>query len=140
MLVKRKNGMKFNLELRPHHLLGYFKHEAYIEWYNMFDEEYIARFREEKGNFHSDELIIHWRNILRQLHENPNLRIRYVFGLDSVCEKCDKKNLCSDRKHWAYESVKKADIDAIEKLPDLKLGKVYDGHFLKKLFKKKNLV
>ncbi len=117
-------------------MFGYIQHEKYPEWFHKSDKEYIKRFREEKEDFHSDELIIHWRDSIRKIHENPNLRIKYGSGLDSICKKCDKKELCSDKNHWAYKSVKKSDAEAIKKLPELELGKVYDGYFLRKLSKK----
>ena len=137
---KKHTNMKFDLELRPHHILGFAEHEAYPEWYHKPDEEYIKRFREEKGDFHSDELIIRWRDIIKQLHENPDLKVRYVSGLDSICRRCDKKGFCSNERHWAHDSAQQADKNAITELPELKFGKVYDGHFLRALFKKKGWI
>jgi len=133
----KKKAKEFDLELRPHHVQGYLTHEAQPDLYYLSDEEYIALFRKEKGDFHSNELILYWRDTIKRLHENPSLRFKFVLGEDSVCKKCDIKEKCRDKKHEFHKIVQKADMDAINIMPELKPRKIYDGHYLKKLFKKK---
>src|SRR3989344_7389073 len=87
------------LELRPHHVLGYATHEAHPEFYDLTNAEYIARFREEKGDFHSDRLILHWRDAIKKLHENPDLKFRYVQTIDSICRGCEHIDNCHDLGH-----------------------------------------
>ncbi len=125
------------IELRPHHVLGFVSHEMNPEFYHLSDEAYVTKFREEKGNFHSDDLILHWREILKQLHNNPELNFRYVATLDSICEECHRKEECHDKNHWQYKSVQNADVDASDYFPELKLEQIYDGHFIKKILTKK---
>ena len=42
------------------------------------DEEYIELFRRTRDDLHSDGLILHLRNTLRHLYENPDLKFEYV--------------------------------------------------------------
>jgi hypothetical protein len=159
---EKESKEEVDLELRPHHVTGYFLHEEQPEFYSLSNSEYIRLFREgkqkenetiarEQGlseddikkagdfvhNFHSDELIVHWKNTVKRLHDNPDLKFKYVPGLDSVCKECDKQEGCHDEKHWQYEVVQAHDKMAIDSLPELKFGKVYDGHYLNKLFVQK---
>ena len=126
---------KVDLELRPHHIYGFYLHEKQPEFYYLSDEEYIKRFRQQKEDFHSDKLILHWRDTIKKLHENPNLEIRLVPRIDSVCKECNWKKECNNKKHWAYKSAQKADEDAMKFFPELKLRKIYNGHSLITLFK-----
>lgn len=135
--LKKEFDKEFDLKLRPHHVLGYAEHEAQPDLYYLPGDGYIKLFRKEKGDFHSDELILYWKDTIKKLHENPDLKFKYISGLDSVCNKCDKSKLCSDKKHWAYKLVQKADKDFIELMPELKPGKIYDANYLRRLFKKK---
>ncbi len=127
---------KIDLELRPHHIYGFYLHEKQPEFYYLSDEEYIKRFRQQKEDFHSDKLILHWRDTIKKLHENLNLEVRLVQGIDSVCKECSWKKECNNKKHWAYKSAQKADEDAMKFFPELKLRKIYNGHSLVTLFKK----
>ncbi len=132
-----KKKKEFDMELRPHHVYGFYLHEAYPEWYKFSNKKYITEFRKQKGDLHSDKLIIHWKNTMKKLHKNPKLKFKYILNLDSVCAKCNWKKACSNKKHWAFKSAQKADKEAIKLLPELKPKKIYDGIFLIKLFKKK---
>jgi hypothetical protein len=123
--VKRKY-----IKLRPHNVI------AYPNYANP-NIDYFAYFRKLKGKFHSDKLVKHWIKIIRSLHENPSLKFKYVKGVDSVCEKCEHKKDCNDSKHVNYKTVQDADAGAMKKMPELRFGKIYDGKFLKKYFKKK---
>lgn len=159
---QKEKSEKVDLELRPHHVLGYINHEAQPEFYSLPDDKYIGNFRESKRksaeeaarqkgnsekdirksgefayNFHSDELILHWRDSIKRIHDDPDTKFKYVKGFDSICKECHQKEGCHDENHWAYKVVQQADSDAIKLMPELKHGKVYDGHYLKKLFKKK---
>jgi hypothetical protein len=118
------------IELRPHNILAFPN-------YSNPKINYFAYFRKVKGNFHSDKLIKHWIKIIRSLHENPDLKFKYVRGIDSVCKECEHRKECSNPKHINYKLAKDADKDAIKQMPELKFGKIYDGKFLKKMFNKK---
>ena len=127
---KNKNKSKeYDIELRPHHVLTYSN-------YANPDTNYFVEFRKIKGKFHSDKLVKHWIKIIRSLHENPSLKFKYVLGMDSICKKCEHRKDCHNPNHKYYKIVKDADQNAIKKMPELKFGEVYDGKFLKKLFKK----
>ncbi|TKJ17237.1 hypothetical protein CEE44_01750 [Candidatus Woesearchaeota archaeon B3_Woes] len=162
---KKKSEEKVDLELRPHHVLGYIGHEAQPELYSLSDEKYISNFREGKRkqaeesarqsgrseeyikksgeyayNFHSDELILHARDSVKRISDDPNTKFKYISNLDSICEGCDKKEECHDEKHDSYKIVQQADADAHNWMSELEHGKIYTGHDLKKLVKKyKNL-
>lgn len=125
-----KNNKKYDMKLRPHHVLAFPN-------YSNPDTDYFVYFRKMKGNFHSDKLVKHWIKIIRSLRENPNLRFEYVRSIDSICEECEHRKDCSNPKHINYKTVKAADQDAIKQMPKLKFGKIYDGKFLKSMFKKK---
>lgn len=130
--------------------------------YQLPDKEYISNFREGKKReaeeagrkegwtkeqikqagesaykFHSDKLILHWRDSIKKIHDDPDTKFKYVPSLDSVCEGCDKKEGCHDKNHPAYKLVQQADTDAHSWMSELKHGQVYTGHDLKKLAKKK---
>ncbi len=163
---KKKSEEKVDLELRPHHVLGYIGHEAQPELYSLSDNKYISNFREAKRkeaeeagkqqgwseedikkagesayNFHSDKLILHWRDSIKRIHDNPDTKFKYVSSSDSVCKGCDKKEGCHDENHWTYKVVQQADTDAHNWMSMLEHGKLYTGHDLKKLVKKyKNLL
>ena len=169
-MVRRNKQKKISeevveLELRPHHVLGYIGHETQPEFYDLPNDKYISNFREGKRkeaeengkkqglteeqikqsaesayNFHSDKLILHWRDSIKRLHDNPDTKFKYVSSLDSVCEGCDKKEGCHDENHWTYKVVQQADADAHNMLSELKHGKIYTGHDLKKLAKKKGWI
>ncbi len=161
---KQKKGYKerVDLELRPHHVLGYFSHEAQPELYTLPDNKYISNLREAKRkeaeesgrqqgwseedikkagdsayNFHSDKLILHWRNSIKKIHDDPDTKFNYVPGIDSICQECHKKEGCHDERHWAYKVVNQADVDSHNLMSELEHGKTYSGHDLKKLGKKK---
>jgi hypothetical protein len=131
---------RVDIELRPHHVKGFADYEASPRWYYISDEEYLRNWRKAKGHFHSDKLVIFWRNTIRKLHENPNLKILYVKGLDSVCKECNLKKLCINKKTNEYKAAMEADKSAIHSLPELEFGKVYSGKYLLNLFKKKGLI
>jgi hypothetical protein len=124
--MKNKCGLK----LRPHHVL------AYPNYANP-NIDYLAYFRKIKGNFHSDKLVKHWIKVIRSLHENPDLKFEYVGSIDSICEKCEHRKECSNPKHINYKLAEDADKDAIKKMPKLKFEKIYNGKFLKSMFKKR---
>lgn len=135
------------LELRPHHVWGFLEHENNLHWYDLSDKEYIAFFRKIKGEKsgdqgkegqHPDRLIIYWRNTIKKLHENPDIKFKYVNGLDSVCMECTNKEICDDEQHWAYEAAQKADGKFAKWTPELKYGRIYDGNFILKLFRDKD--
>lgn len=119
------------MELRPHHVLGYL---GYIK---NPKANHFAEFRKVKGYFHSDKLVKHWIKTLKALHESPNLKFKYILGIDTVCKKCEHNKECHNQNHKYYKIVKKADRYAIKWMPELQLGKTYDGKFLRELFKKK---
>lgn len=128
--MKGNKVKEYDIKLRPHHVL------AYPNYANP-NIDYFTYFRKVKGNFHSDKLVKHWIKVIRNLHENPDLKFKYFRGIDSVCEECEHRKECSNPKHINYKTVKAADQDAIKQMPELKFGKVYDGKFLKSMFKKK---
>jgi len=129
MKYRKSKSEKYDMKLRPHNVL------AYPNYANP-NVDYFAYFRKVKGNFHSDKLIKHWIKIIRSLHENPDLKFKYVRGIDSVCKECEHRKECSNPKHINYKLAKDADKDAIKQMPELKFGKIYDGNFLKLMFKK----
>lgn len=146
MVKKGKKESEVDLELRPHHIHGYLGHELQPEVYEMSDEEYLVFFRKARGEDpadqhkegqHTDKLILLWRATIKRLHDNPDTKFKYVIGLDSVCKKCKNKGICNDKQHWAYKIVKKADDDFAKYTPELEPGKVYDGRYCIKLFRKK---
>ena len=128
--MKGNKVKEYDIKLRPHHVL------AYPNYANP-NIDYFAYFRKLKGNFHSDKLVKHWIKVIRSLHENPDLKFKYVKGIDSVCKECEHRKECSNPKHINYKTVKAADKDAIKQMPELKFGKIYDDKFLKSMFKKK---
>jgi len=120
-----------NIELRPHHVLGYL---GYIK---NPKANHFAEFRKVKGYFHSDKLVKHWIKTIKNLHENPNLKFKYVPSMDTVCKECEHSKECHDPNHKYYKIVKDADQYAIKWMPELKFEKIYNGEFLRKLFEKK---
>jgi len=132
-MKENQNNPETNLKLRPHHVIGYIMHERDPEAYFLSDEEYIDRFREQKGDFHSDELILHWRDTIKQLHDNPNLKFLYVRSIDSICEGCEHIEGCHNGKSRNFMIVEQADENSSKLLPELEFGNVYDGNYLKQL-------
>src|SRR3989338_10875899 len=165
-------GSQFDLELRPHHVETFARHEAAPFLYGMTDAEYISNFRqsvrqlvnvhmlelnaqkqreglpqfsedeirqwvEYTATYHSDEAVLHWRATLKRLHDNPDLRFKYVVDLDTACKGCESGKACSDKATWQYTKAMAADTDTMAKLPELVPGQVYDGHHLLRLFKQK---
>jgi len=124
-----------DISLRPHHALGYIAHEiAEAEEGGILyipDAEYIGLFRKAKGNFHSGGIILHFRKVLRQLHEDPDQEFEYVEGIDSVCEKCEHNAECSEPSHEGYRIVKQEDEVAANVLAELEFGKPCTGGYLK---------
>ena len=112
-------------KLRPHHIIGLLNYET-----NITDEEYINNFRKQKGNFHSNELILYWKNTVKEIHNNPKIKIKCITGLDYICMKCDKKEWCNDKKHWAHKEAMKADQEALKQ--GLEIGRTYTIKQLKK--------
>jgi len=166
---------QFDLELRPHHVENFARHEAAPAWYEMSDAEYVSNFRqglrqfvighmrdvnaqrqreglsqyskdeirqwsESAANYHSDRLVLHWRATLKRLHDNPDLRFKYVVDLDTACKGCESKEACSTQTTWQYVNAMAADRDAMTKLPELVPGQVYDGHHVRKLFQQKGWI
>lgn len=161
MKKNKQEITEVDLKLRPHHVMGYIGHESQPELYDLLDEKYISNFwetkrkqaeqsaREQKWNeeeikkagefaynFHSDELILHWRDTIRRIHDDPDTKFKYVLGLDSICERCHKKEECHDQKHQSYKIVKQQDADSHDWMSELEPGKTYSDHDLKKLIKK----
>ena len=132
--MEEKKNLEPSLKLRPHHVIGYIMYEANPGIYSLSGEEYIARFREQRGDFHSDQLILHWRNMIKQLHDNPNLKFIYVESVDSVCERCEHIRECHDSAHENFRIVEQADRKSAKSLSQLRFGEVYDGNHLKHLF------
>ncbi|GBE20103.1 MAG TPA: DUF1284 domain-containing protein [Candidatus Pacearchaeota archaeon] len=126
-----KKLSKYEIELRPHHVL------RYINYIKNPKANHFAEFRKIKGDFHSDKLVKHWINTLKSLFENPKLRFKYVQGIDSICKKCEHNKECHDKDHEYYKIVKKADKDAIKNILELEFGKVYTAKFLWELFRRK---
>ena len=114
------------ISLRPHHVLGLLQHEEDPEWYYVSDEIYLQRFRQEKGDFHSKRMILDYRNILKRLHENPNMRFLYVEAEDSICLGCPQRVNCHNPQTWQYTETQKADLIALSKLPKLMNRKLYN--------------
>lgn len=121
------------IELRPHHVLGLMLHEAYPEFYSLSDAEYISRFRAKKGNFHSGDLILCYRDTLRRLHENPDMKFKYVRSADSVCTNCEHIKNCHSPMHPNYSLVESADKSAVEMLKELEFDKEYDLNLLRRI-------
>lgn len=138
--MKNKRTDKVDLELRPHHVLGFAGHEAQPDLYSLSDKKYISKFREQKKDCHSDKLILHWRTVIKRLHKNPNLKFKYVHVSDSICGGCENNKRCIDTKDEYYNIAEQWDKYAIKSLPELKFGRIYDGRFLRKLLKKKGWI
>ncbi len=153
------------MELRPHHILGYFGHEDDPSWYELEDKAYVSKWRKVKRKhaedsareqgldkkfiksygdwaekFHSDEVILHARDVAKKLSDEPDTKFKYVSGLDSICERCDQIGPCHDKEDMMYNHIKRHDEAAIKELPELEHGKTYDGHYLQKLWKKRKKV
>ncbi|MFC1755266.1 hypothetical protein ACFL96_18075 [Thermoproteota archaeon] len=134
-----------HLELRPHHALGLIDFERDPKSYSIPDEYYAAYFRAKHGEtltnpsagYHSDELLLHFRGTMREMHERPWMTFKYVLSIDSVCTGCNNISICSNPAHPAYDNAMREDLKAIEYLPELELGKKYTSLFLRKLFKEK---
>lgn len=123
------------MRLRPHHVLGYFYYLK--DFVGSGEKEFIRYYRKYRSD-HSDETIRCWESICKKL--NRNAQFVYVTGLkgeDSCCRKCEHKKNCHDKEHEFFRVVDEYDKWAIKHLPELKFGHVYDGRYLRELFRKK---
>tara|TARA_Y100000310_G_C20645390_1_gene796270 strand:- start:1278 stop:1688 length:411 start_codon:yes stop_codon:yes gene_type:complete len=127
--------------LRPHHLKAYI---AYIKDPRVFfwsDKKYIRTWRNEwgKGDYHSDTLILHWRDIMKRMYDNPKLKFIYVLGLDTVCNKCEHADGreavdCADD---ALELDRQA-MAGLQALGiHLEFGKTYTSGYITNIFREK---
>lgn len=134
----------FNIALRPHHITGYLLHETTPHVFYLPDEDFMTVFR-NAGYDYPPKVILHWRNIMRDLHEKPDLRIKYTSGLDDVCAKCNFAENCGNDNHWSSKEVNYLDYLVVLRHPELELGMVYTANDLRKtayfrgLSKKKKL-
>ncbi len=124
------------IRLRPHHVLSYIAHVIAEEeeggLLSLPDEKYLEWFRKGQGYVHSDKLVFHLRDTFRALYDNPDLKFKYVEGIDSICTECEHKKQCSNPETESYKATKIWDDFSIKKLPELEFGKEYSLNDLRK--------
>lgn len=127
--------------LRPHHLTAY---KAFILEPNVFtwsDNKFIRAWRTEwgKGDYHSDALILHWRDTMKKMYNNPRLKFIYVLGVDSVCDRCEHAGgrAAVDCTNIALEWDKRAMAELQALGIELKLGETYTSSYITNTFKEK---
>ena len=125
--------------LRPHHLTAY---KAFILEPNVFtwsDKKFIRAWRNDwgKGDYHSDDLVLHWRDTMKKMYNYPRLKFMYVLGIDTVCNKCEhaggKKAVDCTEIALEWDKRAMAELNALG--IKLKFGEVYTSAYITDLFK-----
>jgi len=121
---------QYDLRLRPHHVTGFFNHERWLDYYTMSEKDYLALVRQAPGVTHSDRILLHWRYTYRRMHENPDIRVLYDLGSDSVCAECEANAVCNTSPDAPQGPALSADAKAAAELPQLIIGRVYTARDL----------
>jgi len=102
------------------------------------DKKYLSTWRNEwrKGDYHSDKLVLHWRDTMKKMYEKPKLKFIYVLGVDTVCSKCEHAGAV-DCTPIALKEDKKAMAEMEALGIKLKLGKPYTSEYITRIFKEK---
>lgn len=131
--------MKEEIKLRAHHIGKIKCYHDNPEVFGLSDEEFIAQEREGipdsyPADFYSDEWILHMRDTVKGLLENPDLKFTYVDGLDSLCRECKHDHECGNPEHMFYAHVNKFDEQYAP--PEMKVGQEYDAKYVLDLCKR----
>ena len=118
------------IRLRPHHVWGLHSIDEHPETYSLPDAEFLKLWRKTNGDYHSDKLVLHWRDTIKFLYEHPDHEFEYISGKesrDSVCVECDKE--CDDPEHENFKLVEQWDTEWVHKeipfIKEMKFGKKY---------------
>jgi hypothetical protein len=120
------------IKLRPHHVWGLHDIQENTGNYYLPDEEYIANWREQEGEIkYTEKLILHGRDTIRFLFENPAYKFTYVDGqaeVDTICLECNTLEECHNPECDSFHNAQQWDKDALNGIPFLRMmefGKKY---------------
>ncbi len=126
------SSVKKEIKLRPHHVWGLYDIQENTERYFLPDEEYIANWREQEGEIkYTEKLILHGRDTIRSLYENPDYEFIYVDGkteVDTICIECNTFEECHNPESDSFHNAQKWDESALNEMPFLSMmefGKKY---------------
>ena len=121
------------LKLRPHHVWGLHDIQENTEHYYLPDEEYITKWREQEGEIkYTEKLILHGRDTIRFLFENPDYEFTYIDGkteVDTICIECNTFEDCHNPESDSFHNAQQWDEGALDAMPFLrvlKFGKKYN--------------
>ena len=110
-----KEKAEETLKVRRHHLPSLIGYLERPEVFEMEDADYLKAVKEQlekdghPPGFYSDKTLLHLRTTLKKSHDNPDLKIEVVEGIDAICEGCDHKEKCDDSAHEYHGLAKEAD-------------------------------